>query len=321
MSGGDFGKSVRRMILCIGTTPAAQRVMIFRKLELDKVNRALKTLDGIAGKSINVAKVLATLGAQPVATGFVGGERGTEIARQLASRKIETDFVLVRSLTRQCITVLNECTEEVTELVEESQGVALEDYDALEAIIEKRLPGCRAVVMSGSLTPGGPVEFYQKITRKANVLRIISIVDAQGAPLMQALEVRPGLVKPNRQELAATVGHSLNTESEVITAMHDVRQRGAERVVVTAGKSPALALDAEHLWRIEPPTVRVVNPIGSGDAFTAGLVWRLVQKDDLGQACRWAAAAGAANALSAMPGDLERNDVERLADQVKLTKL
>ncbi|HEX7617679.1 MAG TPA: 1-phosphofructokinase, partial [Verrucomicrobiae bacterium] len=63
-------------ILCIGTTPAAQRVMIFRKLTPDAVNRAVTTLDGAAGKSINVAKILKTLGAHPVATGFLGGERG-----------------------------------------------------------------------------------------------------------------------------------------------------------------------------------------------------------------------------------------------------
>ena len=57
-------------ILCIGTTPAAQRVMIFRKLTPDAVNRAVTTLDGAAGKAINVAKVLKALGAHPIATGF-----------------------------------------------------------------------------------------------------------------------------------------------------------------------------------------------------------------------------------------------------------
>ena len=51
------------------------------------------------------------------------------------------------------------------------------------------------------------------------------------------------------------------------------------------------------------PRVRVVNPIGSGDAFTAGLVSRLVRGDDLGEACRWGTAVGAANALTPMAGE------------------
>ncbi len=55
------------------------------------------------------------------------------------------------------------------------------------------------------------------------------------------------------------------------------------------GKGAALAFDGKIFWRIVTPRIHVVNPIGSGDAFTAGLVWRLVRGDDLGEACRWGA--------------------------------
>ena len=70
-------------ILCIGTTPAVQRVMIFRKLTLDAVNRAATTLDGAAGKSVNVAKVLHALGGRPVAAGFRVATAGHSSARRL----------------------------------------------------------------------------------------------------------------------------------------------------------------------------------------------------------------------------------------------
>jgi tagatose 6-phosphate kinase len=239
----------------------------------------------------------------------------------LSSRGIENQFVFVAAPTRQCISVLDESTRMVTELVEESQRVEAEDYQRLLAIIERFLPQCDAVVMSGSLTPGGPVDFYRNITLKANQSKVLSVVDAQGVPLTQALHAQPGLVKPNRQELADTVAHKLSDESEVIEAMREVQRRGAARVVVTAGKSPTLALDGESLWRIETPTVAAVNPIGSGDAFTAGLIWRLIREEPLGEACRWAAAAGAANALSPLPGELEVGVVENLAGQVTVRRL
>ena len=83
------------MILCIGTTPAAQRVMAFRKLTIDAVNRAVTTVDGAAGKSINVAKVLKALGEQPVATGFFGGDRGEHLRALLEAQGIELDFLNV----------------------------------------------------------------------------------------------------------------------------------------------------------------------------------------------------------------------------------
>jgi tagatose 6-phosphate kinase len=295
--------------------------MVFRKLQTDAVNRAANTLDGAAGKSVNVAKVLAKLGAQPVATGFVGGVRGDGLLQVLASRGIDAEFVKVSAPTRQCISVLDQATRTVTELVEESQAVGLADYEKLREIIRTRLPKCEAVVMSGSLTPGGPVDFYRMITEQANARGILSIVDAQGPPLIEALMAKPGLVKPNRLELSATVQRSLDNEAAVISAMDEVRKRGARRIVVTAGKSAILAMDNDALWRIHSPVIEAVNPIGSGDSFTAGLVWRLTQNESLGEACRWAAAAGAANALSVMPGDVDKRDVERLLGEVKIQRL
>ena len=71
------------MILCLGTTPAVQRVMVFRKIALDAVNRAAATAEGPAGKSINVARVLKQLGERPFAIGFLGGERGKFITAAL----------------------------------------------------------------------------------------------------------------------------------------------------------------------------------------------------------------------------------------------
>jgi tagatose 6-phosphate kinase len=305
-------------ILCIGTTPAAQRVMIFRKLTPDAVNRAVTTLDGVAGKAINVAKILKTLGAHPIATGFLGGARGEILRAEMAERKIESDFVTVKAPTRQCITVIDESAGTHTELVEESRPVTPADFGKFMAVIRRGIAGCRAAVMSGTVASGGPKFLYHDCTRLAENAGALSVVDAQGAALTEALEAKPGLVKPNRPELAATVGRKLKSEADVMRAMRELCERGAQRVIVTAGREPALAFDGKIFRRIITPRIQVVNPIGSGDAFTAGVVLRLLRGDDLGEACRWGAAAGAANALTPQPGALNRKDVTRLAREVRV---
>jgi tagatose 6-phosphate kinase len=304
------------MILCIGTTPAAQRVMVFGKLVLDAVNRAGRTLDDAAGKSINVAKVLRTLGEAPLATGFLGGDRGDYIREMLRAKGIESCFVSVAGRTRLCVTILDESAGTQTELVEEGGAAEASDFQKLLELVQSRLPGCRAAVMSGTIAPGGAPDLYFHCARLAQKAGALSVIDAQGGALTEALKAGPGLVKPNRAELAATLGRDLKDEAGTMRAMRELHERGARRVVVTAGKDPALAFDGQHFWRIGVPRVTVVNPIGSGDAFTAGLVWRLVRGDDLGEACRWGSAAGAANALTPMPGELSREDVERLAEAV-----
>ena len=266
-------------------------------------------------------KVLRVLGEHPVATGFLGGDRGDFLRSVLDERGIEHEFVTVVPRTRQCVTVIDESAGTHTELVEESQPVHPEDFAALRAILDRRIPGCRAVVMSGTITPGGPAELYYQVAQLAHAAGALPIVDAQGAPLLAALPARPGLVKPNRAELAATVGRALPDEDAVLKAMRELVERGAQRIIVTAGQDPALAFDGRNFWRIISPRINAVNPIGSGDSFTAGLVWRLVRGDDLGEACRWAAATGSANALTLMAGEVPRDDVERLARDIQMERI
>ena len=165
-------------------------------------------------------------------------------------------------------------------------------------------------------------DFYFRCAKLAEAAGVLSVVDTQGQPLTEALKARPGLVKPNRTELAATVGRALHDENAIMSAMQELRELGAQRVVVTAGKHPTLAFDGKSFWQIRPASVEVKNPIGSGDAFTAGLVWRLLRGDDLGEACRWASAAGAANALSFLPGEMsDRYDIDGLLTQATVERL
>ena len=318
MVGDDFTEMRSAKILCIGTTPAAQRVMIFRQLTPDAVNRALTTLDGVAGKAVNVAKVLKTLGAHPVATGFLGGPRGEFLRAAIAAKHIESDFVTVKAPTRQCITAIDGSAGTHTELVEESRPVTPADFKEFMAVVRRRIAGSRAVVMSGTIASGAPVTLYCDCVRLAENAGAVSVVDARDAAMTETLKAKPGLVKPNRLELAATVGRTLKSEADVMRAMRELHERGAQRVVVTAGREPALVFDGRVFQRIITPRIKVVNPIGSGDAFAAGVVWRLLRGDDLGEACRWGAAAGAANALTPMPGELHRRDVTRLVKEVRV---
>jgi tagatose 6-phosphate kinase len=292
--------------------------MVFKAFHLDAVNRAVTTLDGAAGKSLNVAKVLKALGEDPLATGFLGGDRGAELAGILSGLDVPAEFVRVNARTRQCITILDQSSGQHTELVEESAAITAEEFDQLERIVNGRIPESRAVVMSGTLAPGVPQDFYARCVRKAHSAGVLSVVDAQGPPLLDCLTARPGLVKPNRSELSATVGRSLPSEEDLVGAMGELHERGAERIVVTAGKDPTLAFDGQRVWRVTAPRIRAVNPIGSGDSFTAALTSRLVRGDDLGEACRWAAAAGTANALTLMAGEVDPAEVSRLLGDVRV---
>ena len=307
------------MILCVGTTPVYQRSMVFDHLRLDDVNRAAAVHDYASGKSINAARVLHTLGEPVVATGFVGGDRGAALVRDLDGAGVPSEFVFAETRTRQCVTVIDRGRGAATELVEESDPVPPDDWGRLGGVFGRLVGGAGAVVLSGSLPPGAPQDFYRSCLRR--VPRHLPVVlDARGEPLRHALGHAGLVVKLNRDELAATVGHAPATDAEVLAAMRSVLpQDGA--VVVTLGAGGAIAADAGGAWRVRVPGVPTRSAVGSGDAFAAGLVLGLVRKESLADACGLGAACGAANAMTDLAGHLSREDVERIRPEVRVGPL
>src|SRR5688500_755231 len=119
------------MIVCLGTTPTMQRTMLFDRVETDAVNRAAEVREYASGKSVNVAKVLRTLGHPAVATGFAGGTRGALLGQYLDQAGVQHAFVDVEAETRLCTTVIDRSTGTVTELVEDAGPVEPEAWQAL----------------------------------------------------------------------------------------------------------------------------------------------------------------------------------------------
>src|SRR5690349_1574364 len=185
------------MILCVGTTPVMQRSMVFDSLTLDEVNRAVDVSDYASGKSINVAKVAHTLGEEVLATGFLGGDNGRFIRQDLNDLGVAHDFVGVEPRTRMCVTVIDRKSGAVTELVEESREVESIAWETLRTRVTDLLPESKLLVLSGSLPPKAPQDFYAFCIERASAANVRTILDASGEPLRQALPRKPFVVKPN----------------------------------------------------------------------------------------------------------------------------
>jgi tagatose 6-phosphate kinase len=129
------------------------------------------------------------------------------------------------------------------------------------------------------------------------------VLDLQGTQLMRAVRERPTLVKINRAELAAATGKG---------GIAKLMKLGAEFVVITHGAKPVMAFKGRERWRVRPPRVKAVNPIGSGDAMLAGMVVGLDTQQPLDEVVRIGVACGAANALTETSGVVSPWEVMRL---------
>lgn len=309
------------LILCLGTTPAVQRVMTFDRLHVGDVNRAKSVTQSASGKSINVARVVHALGEPVIATGFIGGGPADFIRNDLKSAGIHHAFVEVGPATRTCVTVIDETARTATELIEESTPVEPEAWERLAETLDVRLTFASVLVLSGTLTPNAPQDFYARCVRMASARSVLTIVDATGEPLRHAIEAKPYVAKPNRAELGRTLDMDTSTESGLRDAMKRVVAAGATWVVVTMGGEGVMVHDGHAFWRVTVPRVDVISPIGSGDAFAAGLAVGLLRGQLVNEACILATACGAANAMTPAPGFVRPADVERLQRSVVVATL
>lgn len=306
------------MILCLGTTPTVQRSMTFARLQVDAVNRAVAVHESASGKSINAARVVNTLGEPVLATGFVGGDTGAFVRRDLDAIGIAHDFITVKPTTRVCVTAIDQAAGTATELIEESKPVEDAAWDALRVKLVELVPRAKVLVLSGTLTPGAPQTFYRECVEAAARSGVRTVLDATGEPLRLALSARPFIIKPNRSEVGRTLGVDVTSDDRFRDAIRRLLAGGPHWAIVTMGGDGAVISDGARFWRLRHPPVRVVSPIGSGDAFSAGLAVGIARGQEVPEAAMLGAGCGAANAMTPSAGHVHLADVERLVRAVTI---
>ena len=82
---------------------------------------------------------------------------------------------------------------------------------------------------------------------------------------------------PNKTEISALTGHTIETEADAVRAAERLRDRGVKRVALTMGGNGVLILDQSGATRISTTKVKAVDTTGAGDAFTAALAVSLAE--------------------------------------------
>jgi 1-phosphofructokinase family hexose kinase len=288
------------VIVAAGLTPAWQHILSFDELKLGEVNRAREVQWCASGKVCNVAIALAQLGADCRLVSPMGVNVHSAVEAELSTLGVQSRLIVCDEPTRVCTTLIEATSGTVTELVENARPLP---PAAIEQIAERYTAEVRAAdvaVLTGSLPQGTPASFYRDLVARSPCKVVL---DARGPELLSALEARPFVVKPNREELVQTMHKRLNDDVALVAAMRELNARGAAWVVVTEGKRAVWAASAEGVWRLQPLMVeRVVNPIGCGDCLAAGLAWGLEAGHDLLPSVAIGIAAAAQNAAQLLPG-------------------
>lgn len=311
----------RSGILAVGLNPAMQKTLVLDHLWENEVNRTAISRFDVSGKGMNVARILAQSTARVIYLSHAGGlfrERFMQMARE---EGVDARLVDSRSEIRICSTLIDRERKAVTEIVEESERVSPETENQVKSRYLTALGEVDTVTISGTKAPGYSDDIIPWMVFEARERNLHVVLDIQGADLRGCLPHRPTIIKPNLKEFAQTLFPNTlfpehadpNTKQlEMITEkMRELWHDHGIVTILTRGERPLrICLDGE-VEEIAVDRVEPVNPIGSGDAFTAALALGLHHNLPLRHSITLAQKFGQANARELKPGTITGSSIHK----------
>lgn len=295
-------------VVTITLNPALDLTGHLHTLTKGKVNQVKHCALHPAGKGVNVARVLAELGANVTATGFLGGENEQAFCRLFAELEINDAFIRVQGATRINVKLV-ETTSEVSDINFPGVSVCAESVAKFEQALFALAEENDVFILSGSLPIGITPEMCASWIRRLQQLDKKVLFDSSNDALASGLLAGPWLVKPNADELAQWAGKPLNTTDELLTAAEAMASLNVENVVVSLGEKGVMWLSDGQWLRAIPPTMEVVSTVGAGDSLVAGICWGQING---WESRRTLAFATALSALAVTQTGVELPDVARL---------
>lgn len=283
------------MIYTLTANPSLDYIVRVHNLEIGETNRAYETEIFAGGKGFNVSTILANLGHDSLACGFVSGFTGQELYRLLGPRSFKKNLIDCTGLTRINVKLKADQETEINGtglMIDQTQIQKL--LDCLDQIRDEDV-----LILSGSIPECLEKTFYASLLERYKDRKILSVVDASGALLKNALCWHPFLVKPNQAEIEDLLGIRISNEQELIDAGRTLQKEGARNVLISRGAKGAMLIGEDgRVYKAGCPQGKLVNSVGSGDSMVAGFVAGWLETHELEKAFVNGIYCGSATAFS-----------------------
>lgn len=259
------------MITTVCLNPAIDRSISIAEFAYGGMNRVKSVRNDAGGKGVNVAVTAARLGFETECISFLHKNGGQEIENRLTESGVSSSGVWLNGTLRTNIKLLDLSKNIVTEINESGAPVSEDAVREMTELITEHAKNSDFLVLSGSLPPGCPADYYRTLIEAANEMNCRCVLDADGAKLSEGLKARPYLIKPNQYELELLVGRPLSSIGDIKQAALDLIGQGISVVAVSMGSDGALITDGSETLFAPRLNVEVKSTVGAGDAMIAGL--------------------------------------------------
>ncbi|GHA35839.1 1-phosphofructokinase [Photobacterium aphoticum] len=273
-----------------------------------------------AGKGVNVAKVLAELGADVTVTGLLGADNQEPFCQLFEQLGVQDAFVRVNGASRINVKLVEQ-DGRVSDINFPGVEVSADDVAAFEKTLFSLAESHDVFVMAGSLprglSPEQCAEWIAELHRQGKHVYF----DSSKAALAAGLNASPWLVKPNDEELSDWAGRELTTDAELQTVAEQLAENDIANVVVSLGAKGVMWLNQDGWLRSQPPKMQVVSTVGAGDTLVAGLCWGQLNQWNKEETLRFATALSALAVSQVGVGVEDINQVLSVKENVQISRV
>jgi len=269
-------------------------------LKPGKMARASSESVFAGGKGVNVARILNRLGKQTCALYPGGGFSCVEHSSILTAEGVTHRIFPVPGALRRNVVIAAGKTGEAFKI--NSPGSSFPEGKEKE--LRNWILGlCEEgdwLILSGSLPPGLPDDFYASVLEESRRQDIITVLDSSGDALRKGAAAKPHIVKPNLSELSALSGKRFESLDEVerdpaVRGLID----GADILVSGGGEGAVLFAEAdEGTWRGRCAITAPHLTVGGGDSLLGAFCAARAGGKPPGEALHHALAVASATAAA-----------------------
>ncbi len=318
MNGRNTGHN---MILTITLNPLLEKRMTFLKTEQGKVNRCYKEYFTAGGKGINVSRQLNVFKVDNLAVTAAGGNSGKIYRKILAEENINNFVFPTEKDMRQAFLAEDDFNRKVTSYFGVDVGLTEKEFNELNSRIEKMILNASTVVLAGSVPDELSAELMRRILDLAHKHDKFTILDTYGTHLLSCLKKAPGAIHNNIEELSSSLGRTFENENDIKEFLKELYSMGIKLCFLTDGARPSYSSQFGFMYKTITPEIEAVDSTGSGDSFTAGVIYALEKSFVFEDLLKFASASGAANSLNTTAGKADMQTIEELMPKVKVIPL
>ena len=285
------------MILTVTLNPAIDKILILDTFEVHKLHRMQPgemSMVSAGGKGVNIARTLAKMGNEVIASGFAGEHAGHLLCDTIRQDGITTNFIFTQGATRTNISILDRQNETLTMINDFGQEIPEEDVTFFLGNYERLLSRVKLIVIAGSLPPGISPTIYHEMISRARRHKIKVVVHTSPKYTETMMKDAPFLINPDMRSDHTLFGQPVDGIDQFMEAGRKILDqcRETEFVLFTHRIENGVVVTREKGYIMRPKDLNIVNMLGYGDAYLAGFIHAYLQQRPTPEVLRYASAAG-----------------------------